>query len=166
MNIFLNLALVVQIVSALALVRGGNIDLLGGQRVIEAQQALPPTLVEDALNVQQAFSEYQQRAIGRHGLRRMYIGTLTLSLFLAIFGAILLAVVLGRQLAAPLLMLAHGVRQVAAGDLRPKVVMQGRDELVGLTRSFADMTRQLAEARASVDARSKRNPSTCISVTQ
>lgn len=139
-------------VSALALVRGGNIDLLGGQRVIEAQQALPPTLVEDALNVQQAFSEYQQRAIGRHGLRRMYIGTLTLSLFLAIFGAILLAVVLGRQLAAPLLMLAHGVRQVAAGDLRPKVVMQGRDELVGLTRSFADMTRQLAEARASVDA--------------
>ena len=91
-------------------------------------------------------------ALSRAGLRRMYIGTLTLSLFLAVFGAVLLAVVLGKQLATPLLMLADGVRQVAAGDLRPKVVLPGRDELVGLTRSFADMTQQLADARAAVDS--------------
>ena len=31
----------------------------------------------------------------------MYIGTLTLALFLAVFGAVLLAVVLGNQLARP-----------------------------------------------------------------
>jgi nitrogen fixation/metabolism regulation signal transduction histidine kinase len=49
-------------------------------------------------------------------------------------------------------MLAEGMRQVAAGDLAPKVVLPGRDELVGLTRSFADMTQQLADARAAVDA--------------
>jgi nitrogen fixation/metabolism regulation signal transduction histidine kinase len=45
----------------------------------------------------------------------MYIGTLTLSLFLAVFGAVLLAVLLGNQLARPLLMLAAGVR-----DVRPR----------------------------------------------
>jgi nitrogen fixation/metabolism regulation signal transduction histidine kinase len=81
----------------------------------------------------------------------MYIGTLTLSLFLAVFGAVLLAVLLGNQLAHPLLLLAHGVRQVAAGDLTPKAVLQSRDELAGLTRSFADMTQQLSDARLAAD---------------
>ena len=32
------------------------------------------------------------------------------------------------------------------------MALPGRDELVGLTRSFADMTQQLADARAAVDA--------------
>jgi len=81
----------------------------------------------------------------------MYIGTLTLSLFLAVFGAVLLAVLLGNQLARPLLMLAEGVRDVAAGDLSPKPALQGRDELGGLTRSFAVMTQQLSDARSAVD---------------
>ena len=81
----------------------------------------------------------------------MYIGTLTLSLFLAVFGAVLLAVILGNQLARPLLLLADGVRQVAAGDLSPKPALQGKDELGGLTRSFADMTQQLADARGAVE---------------
>ena len=82
----------------------------------------------------------------------MYIGTLTLSLFLAVFGAVLLAVLLGNQLARPLLLLAEGVRDVAAGDLRPRAVLQGKDELDGLTRSFAQMTEQLAQARHSVES--------------
>jgi nitrogen fixation/metabolism regulation signal transduction histidine kinase len=82
----------------------------------------------------------------------MYIGTLTLSLFLAVFGAVLLAVVLGNQIVRPLLLLADGMCQVAAGDLTPKVALQGKDELGGLTRSFADMTQQLADARQAVDA--------------
>jgi nitrogen fixation/metabolism regulation signal transduction histidine kinase len=47
-------------------------------------------------------------------------------------------------------MLAEGVSQVAAGDLTPKLAMQGNDELVGLTRSFASMTEQVADARRTV----------------
>jgi nitrogen fixation/metabolism regulation signal transduction histidine kinase len=107
--------------------------------------------VGNAIAVQEAYREYQERALARQGLRRMYIGTLTLSLFLSVFGAILLAVLLGNQLARPLLLLAAGVREVAAGDLSPKPVLQGRDELGGLTRSFAQMTQQLADARAAVE---------------
>jgi nitrogen fixation/metabolism regulation signal transduction histidine kinase len=72
--------------------------------------------------VQAAYSEYQQRALARDSLRRMYIGTLTLALILAVFGAVLLAIVLGNQLAKPLLLLADGVRQVARGDLTAKPV--------------------------------------------
>jgi nitrogen fixation/metabolism regulation signal transduction histidine kinase len=121
------------------------------RRLLQVIQDLPPTLVNNALDVQSAYREYQERALAREGLRRMYIGTLTLSLFLAVLGAILLAVLLGNQLARPLLLLAHGMRQVAAGDLRPKLALQGKDELGGLTRSFAEMTQQLADARGSVE---------------
>lgn len=120
------------------------------RRLLQVTQDLPPTLVNNALEVQAAYKEYQERALAREGLRRMYIGTLTLSLFLAVLGAILLAVVLGNQLARPLLLLAHGMRQVASGDLTPKLALQGNDELGGLTRSFADMTQQLLDARTHV----------------
>jgi nitrogen fixation/metabolism regulation signal transduction histidine kinase len=120
-------------------------------RFLLVSKALPRTLVVNALAVAAANREYQERALARQGLKRMYIGTLTLSLFLAVFGAVLLAVVLGNQLARPLLVLAEGVSQVAAGDLTPKLAMQGKDELGGLTRSFATMTAQLADARQAVE---------------
>src|SRR5262249_36757861 len=66
-------------------------------------------------------------------------------------GSVLVGILLGNQLARPLLLLADGVRQVAAGDLTTKPVFASRDELGGLTRSFAEMTHQLAEARVQVD---------------
>jgi nitrogen fixation/metabolism regulation signal transduction histidine kinase len=58
---------------------------------------------------------------------------------------------LGNQLARPLLLLALGMRQVAAGDLSPKYTLQRKDELGGLTRSFAEMTQQLSDARSTVE---------------
>jgi nitrogen fixation/metabolism regulation signal transduction histidine kinase len=138
-------------IKAMAVVTSAGVGLLAEPRFLQVTQTLPPTLVANAIAVQEANREYQERALGRQGLRRMYIGTLTLSLFLAIFGAVLLAILLGNQLAKPLLLLAAGVREVAAGDLSPKPVLMGKDELGGLTRSFAEMTQQLADARDAVD---------------
>ena len=127
-----------------------NWNLGNDYRMLQVIQPLPPTLVANALDVQNANREYQERALARDGLRRMYIGTLTLSLFMAVLGAIVLAVVLGNQLARPLLLLALGMRQVAQGDLSPKHALPGKDELGDLTRSFAAMTQQLADARQAV----------------
>ena len=138
-------------IKALVLLSAPGVSLVDEQRFIQAVQALPGALVRNALAVQVANREYQERALGQGGLRRMYIGTLTLSLFLAVFGAVLLAVLLGKQLATPLLMLAKGMKQVAAGDLTPKLVLAGKNELVELTRSFSDMTQQLADARRIAD---------------
>lgn len=137
-------------IRALALVSDSNFGLSSSERFLQAAEDLPPELVANAIAVQEANREYQERALARSGLRKMYIGTLTLSLFLAVFGAVLLAVLLGTQLARPLLLLAEGVRQVAQGDLRPKEVLSSKDELGGLTRSFADMTQQLSDARSAV----------------
>ena len=137
---------------ALAQVSSVGIGLRMESRVLQVNKSISPTLVANALAVERAYREYQERALGREGLRSMYIGTLTLSLFLAVFGAVLLAVLLGNQLARPLLMLAAGVRDVAAGVLSPKPALQGRDELEGLTRSFADMTQQLSDTRKALDS--------------
>ncbi len=120
------------------------------ERYLMLVQEVSPLLVANALAVQAAYREYQQRAIAHDGLRRMYIGTLTLALVLAVFGAVLLAVMLGNQILRPLILLADGVRQVAAGDLTARPVFASRDELGGLTRSFAQMTGQLAQAQAQV----------------
>lgn len=119
-------------------------------RFLLVSRVLPPNLLANALAVESAYREYQERALGREGLKRMYLGTLALSLFLAVFAAVLLAVILGDQIVRPLLMLAEGVSQVASGDLTPKLAMQGNDELGGLTRAFASMTEQLADARHAV----------------
>jgi PAS domain S-box-containing protein len=120
------------------------------ERFLMVVQPLPRALAVNALAVQAAYSEYQQRALAKGSLRRMYVGTLTLALVLAVFASVLLAIVLGNQLAKPLLLLADGVRQVAAGDLTAKPVFASADELGGLTRSFAAMTAQVADARTQV----------------
>jgi nitrogen fixation/metabolism regulation signal transduction histidine kinase len=137
-------------IRALAFMPSSSFSLGAQDRFLMVTQLLPSAMVTNALSVQAAYREYQQRALARDGLRRMYIGTLTLTLILAVFGALLLAVTLGNQLARPLLVLAEGVRQVARGDLTRKQVFSSRDELSGLTRSFADMTEQLSEARSLV----------------
>ena len=136
-------------VRTLVLVSNPRVGLVTEPRFLEAILPLPQALVANALAVQQANREYQERSLARAGLRRMYIGTLTLSLFLAVFGAVLLAVILGNQLARPLLVLADGVREVALGNLAPKAALASQDELGELTRSFASMTEQLSEARTA-----------------
>jgi nitrogen fixation/metabolism regulation signal transduction histidine kinase len=137
-------------IKALVRVSSSGLGNLGEPRFLLVVKLLPASLVSNALAVTQANREYQERALARDGLRRMYIGTLTLSLFLAVFGSVLLAVLLGNQIARPLLLLADGVREVAAGDLSPKAALRGNNELDGLTRSFSDMTQQLADARSAV----------------
>ena len=139
-------------IKVLAVVQSSSFGIATEPRFLQITQLLSPSLVANALAVTEANREYQNLALARGGLKRMYIATLTLSLFLAVFTAVLLAVFLGAQLAAPLLLLADGVRQVAAGDLTPKAVLKSKDELGGLTRSFAQMTQQLSDARGAVDS--------------
>ncbi len=138
-------------VKTLVQVANGDLGVIPDGRFLQATMVLPPALVTNAIKVQEANREYQERALARDSLRRMYIGTLTLALFLAVFGAVVLAALLGNQLVRPLLVLAEGVREVAAGNLRPKPVLPTKDELSGLTRSFAEMTQQLLDARRAVE---------------
>jgi nitrogen fixation/metabolism regulation signal transduction histidine kinase len=134
-------------IRAIAWMPSTKISLDFEDRFLVITQFVPNSLAQNALSVQSAYREYQQRALARQSLKQLYISTLTLTLIMAVFGALLLAATLGQQLARPLVLLAQGVREVARGDLGPKPVFASRDELGGLTRSFANMTQQLADAR-------------------
>jgi nitrogen fixation/metabolism regulation signal transduction histidine kinase len=121
------------------------------ERFLQLTQPVSPSLARNADAVQRAYREYQEKALGRTGLRKMYIGTLTLALFLATFIAMMLALALGNQLARPLFLLAQGTKEVTEGDYTPKREIKSRDELGFLTQAFNAMTRQLSEARAAVE---------------
>ena len=118
--------------------------------VLQLVRFIPAPLAKNIYAVETAYSEYQEKALGRTGLRKMFVGTLTLTLFFAVFVAITLALLLGRQLARPLLMLLKGTQAVAQGDLSPKPELDTGDELGMLTRQFNVMTRQLADTRSSL----------------
>jgi nitrogen fixation/metabolism regulation signal transduction histidine kinase len=117
---------------------------------LQLARPIPAPLAKNIFGVESAYSEYQEKSLGRTGLRKMFVGTLTLTLFFALFVAVTLALLLGRQLARPLLMLLKGTQAVAQGDLSPKPELDTGDELGMLTRQFNVMTRQLADTRNSL----------------
>ncbi|SFG85205.1 Signal transduction histidine kinase involved in nitrogen fixation and metabolism regulation [Duganella sp. CF458] len=120
-------------------------------RYLQIIQAVPQKLASNGEMLRTAFSEYKERFVARQGLRKMYTETLTLTLLLAVFGAIAAAFLIANDLAQPLLLLAEGTRAVAEGDLSPRPIVASSDELGTLTQSFNTMTRQLSEARSAVE---------------
>ncbi len=118
---------------------------------LQLLQPVPSYLGTNAETLRAAYSEYQERSLSRSGLRKIYIVTLTLTLLLAIFGAIVSAFLIATDLAKPLLLLAEGTKAVAEGNLSPRPIVATSDELGTLTQSFNMMTRQLSDARASVE---------------
>jgi PAS domain S-box-containing protein len=124
-------------------------------RFLQMTQRLPPPVAANAEALQRGYRDYQELSLARAGLKNIYSATLTLSLMLAVFAAVAGAILLARRMAAPLLQLAEGTKAVAEGDFRPVREFAGNDELNVLTQSFNAMTRQLAEARDAVEARSR-----------
>ncbi|MBB3214492.1 nitrogen fixation/metabolism regulation signal transduction histidine kinase [Herbaspirillum sp. Sphag1AN] len=120
-------------------------------RFLQVLLPVPDYLASNAETLRLAYSEYQQRSVARSGLRKIYLVTLTLTLLLAIFGAIASAFLIASSLARPLLLLAEGTKAVAEGNLSPRPIISSADELGTLTQSFNVMTRQLLEARTSVE---------------
>ena len=126
---------------------GGNADA----RWLQVIQPVPDKIARNANQVQQGFRDYQELALSRQGLRKLYGITLTLALILAVFTAVAAALALSRRLTRPLLTLAAGTQAVGVGDYRPLPEPPAKDEVGQLTRSFNAMTRQLDEARRMVE---------------
>lgn len=120
-------------------------------RYLQLLQPVPRSLATNAEAIQNVYRDYQELSLSRNGLRRIYTVTLTLTLLLAILAAIASAFLLAGWLGEPLLQLSRGTKAVAEGDFSPMVERRSNDELSLLTRSFNAMTRQLDEARATVE---------------
>jgi len=67
--------------------------------------------------------------------------------------AVLASVVLARRMVAPILALQHGAIRIGAGDLDQRIDVKTGDELQALAEHFNDMTEQLRESYATLDAK-------------
>lgn len=130
---------------------GTALGMNAESRWLQLIQPVPDRIAYNANLVQQGFRDYQELALSRLGLRKLYGITLTLALILAVFAAVVAALAVSRRLVRPLLTLASGTQAVGVGDYRPLPEPPERDEVGQLTRSFNAMTRQLEEARQMVD---------------
>lgn len=120
-------------------------------RWLQVIEPVPERIAHNASQVQEGFRDYQELALSRLGLRKLYGITLTLALLLAVFAAVVAALAISRRLVRPLLALASGTQAVGVGDYRPLPEPPRNDEIGQLTRSFNAMTRQLEEARRQVE---------------
>jgi nitrogen fixation/metabolism regulation signal transduction histidine kinase len=116
-------------------------------RLLQIVEPAPKQLQQYSDQVLAGYRDYQEISFSRTALKRLYAMTLTLTLLLALFSALGLAVVLSEQFSRPLGLLAEGTRAVAQGDFSRRNPVQSHDELGVLTESFNTMTAQLAEAQ-------------------
>lgn len=133
------------------LVPVSTLSLAEELRVLQLLQPVPRQLTQDADALQSGYREYQELALSRRGLKRLYRLTLTLTLLLALLSAVALGFMLSDRLSAPLGVLVEGTRAVAQGDYSQRAAVASSDELGVLTQSFNSMTLQLAEARAAAE---------------
>jgi len=119
-------------------------------RVLQLVQPVPPAWRGTRRRCSWAYQEYQQIAVSRVGLKRIYGLALTLTLMLALLMTMVIAYLLSERLGAPLRTLARGTRAVAKGDFSQMPSVKSRDELGVLIQSFNRMTRQLSDAREQV----------------
>jgi len=115
-------------------------------RFVQWVEPIPDALARNIDLLNRGYSDYRQLALGKEGIRQIYEVTLTFTLLLAIFGALLAAVLLSAWLAGPLRSLEKATKAVAEGDY-PRLRESGAGhELGDLIRSFNEMTAQLQEA--------------------
>jgi len=131
--------------------QAGLLGVATDTRWLQVIEPVPETIARNANQVQEGFRDYQELALSRLGLRKLYGITLTMALLLAMFAAVVAALAISRRLVRPLLALAAGTQAVGVGDYRPLPEPPRKDEIGQLTRSFNAMTRQLEEARRQVE---------------
>lgn len=77
---------------------------------------------------------------------KMFAKDYLMTIFFAFLLATLLAVVMGKRLAANISTLKKGLEEVERGNLDYKLELKGRDELVDVARSFNIMTKERAKS--------------------
>src|SRR4030095_1795751 len=85
-------------------------------------------------------------------VRWLGLSTLGLMTFLLLFVSSWVAIYLARGISTPIKALAEASNEIARGNLSFRVTTFAQDELALLAHSFNQMTAQLAENRARIEA--------------
>jgi len=116
-------------------------------RALQAIKPLPLRYARLAKTVESAKTQYDQMLFAREPLKLSLILTLTLISLGSILISNLASFYFARRITKPLSILAHGTREVAAGNLDTQLPVPNNDEIGILVSSFNEMTQQLSHAR-------------------
>ena len=119
----------------------------GGPAVIRpfvlVRYQVPAALAEQAVAVQNAYSQYGNLADQRQPLKFSFTLALTLVLLLTLLAGVYGAIFFAQRLARPVQDLIAGTRAVGKGDFGTRLALPSRDEMGFLVHAFNDMTKRL-----------------------
>lgn len=93
--------------------------------------------------IQRYIREYDQLAIDKKALRKLYLNLLTLITLFVLFVATWIALFLAKQISNPISALLDAAGEVRRGNLAHRVHVKAMDELATLVRAFNEMTQEL-----------------------
>jgi nitrogen fixation/metabolism regulation signal transduction histidine kinase len=129
-----------------------EVSLGSGRKILHVLYPVATRLNRLADSVESAYVEYTELAYLRDKLKLSFAMTLTLVLLFSIVTAVWAAFYSARRLAKPIRDLAAGTAAVAQGNYETSLPVQSNDDIGFLVRSFNDMTKRVALARAEVQA--------------
>ena len=134
-------------IQAVVPVRGGE----GPEGVMVVGIHVPQRLEARLRGISQAFQEYKQLKLLKNPIKGIYILLFLLMTLIIVFSATWFGLYLARGITDPIAMLAEGTREVAAGNLKYKVLVRADDEIGTLVDSFNRMTGDLAASQAKLE---------------
>ena len=124
-------------------------------RYLQLIQPVPSSIAANAEALQNGYRDYQELSLSRRTEDDLRTDADVDAAALGVRGDRLGSVLLASSMTAPLLQLAEGTRAVAEGNFKPVREYPGNDEMNLLTQSFNAMTRQLTEARDTVEVKQR-----------
>jgi two-component system nitrogen regulation sensor histidine kinase NtrY len=112
---------------------------------------VPQRLEGQVRAIAQAFQEYKQLKLLKQPIKGIYILLFLLMTLLIVFSVTWFGLYLARGITVPIQLLAHGTREVAAGNLDYRVTAQADDEVGTLVESFNQMTQDLKSSKAQLE---------------
>jgi two-component system, NtrC family, nitrogen regulation sensor histidine kinase NtrY len=112
---------------------------------------VPQRLEAQVRGIAQAFQEYKQLKLLKQPIKGIYILLFLLMTLLIVFSVTWFGLYLARGITVPIQLLAHGTREVAAGNLDYRVIAQADDEVGTLVESFNEMTQDLKSSKAQLE---------------
>jgi len=123
----------------------------GPAGMVVAAMRLPANISQSAARLDQESQIYGQLSQERKLVRQTYLSILLLLTVLILFIATWFALLLSRQVTAPIQALAEATHEVSRGNLEYRVRTKAADELGILVSSFNEMTEQLAAGRTELE---------------
>ena len=131
------------------LVAAGDPPKVVGAAVVAIH--VPQRLEAQVRSIAQAFQEYKQLKLLRQPIKGIYILLFLLMTLVIVFSVTWFGLYLARGITVPIQLLAHGTREVAAGNLDYRVTAQADDEVGILVESFNQMTQDLKSSKAQLE---------------